>query len=254
MAAEKEESPLKEFLIKIQDTVDKARRFWRTKRAIERGEPLYDWSSSQLAEAGYYGPWKFNAIETALTGGLAAAATSVIAFLNSSSANSSEVIAGPELLLSPEVAAMVERTSAWTQPFLIPLLTTSIVFLIAWGSLKRKDSTNGTRARARRAYLYFDGAFGFFSQLVLAAGSGLLADQPAFDIRLFLTDDVIHDLDPGLLVIVPVTVAMVVGASLVQLHVSLRKIPRFLFTITATPHDAPIFFGNEDQMTRPGLR
>ena len=242
MAAEKDESPLKEFLIKIQDTVDKARRFWKTKRAIDRGEPLYDWSSSQLAEADYYGPWKFNAIETVLTGGLAAAVTSVIAFLNSSSANSSEVTTGPEFLLnlSPEVAAMVERTNAWTQPFLAPLLTTSVAFLVAWGSLKRRDSTSETRARARRAYLYSDGAFGFFSQLVIATGIGILAgtrsvggepaDKRAFgDLAGLLADQGAGNIDLGQLV----TVAMVAGAVLVQTYVSFSKIPKFLFTINS---------------------
>ena len=33
--------------------------FWRTKQAIKAGEELYDYTSTELKQNGFMGPWKF---------------------------------------------------------------------------------------------------------------------------------------------------------------------------------------------------
>jgi hypothetical protein len=228
MADETDESPLKESLTKIQDTVQKAHRFWRTKRAIDRGEPLYDWSASQLAEGKYYGPWKFNTIETFLVGAIAAGAAKLVGLLNKPAENLSQVTAPSDFasFLDPEVVDMLSRTSSWTQPFLAPLLMTSIVFLIAWGSLKRKDSTKVARARARRAYLYLDGARGLYAQLAIATGAGILAGA-AVGAELTDVETVSKKIGLSLLF----GIVLTAGGLLFQFYLLSRRIPRALFAL-----------------------
>src|SRR5688500_9134921 len=114
-------------------------------------------------------------METALVGGLAAAASKLITFVAETSESPTDDANLATLFgLGPEVRVMAERTSGYIQPCTVPLITTSIVFLVAWGSLKSADATKEAKARARRAYLYADGAFGFVSQMFLAAGIGIL--------------------------------------------------------------------------------
>jgi len=228
--AENDDSPVAEIVTDARDTVDAARRFWKTKRAIDRGEPLYEWSSDRLGKAGYYGPWKFNAFATAVTGGVAGAVNGIVSFVNNSPEDSSEptlLVEAASALGGPAVSSMAATTSAWIQPFVVPLVTTSLVFLVAWGSLKSHDSTKATRARARRAYLYADGAFGFFPQLLLASGGALLLGVLSGVLSRHDDADGVVQLTPFLIVLV----AVVVVAGLAQTIVSQGKIPRFLFAI-----------------------
>jgi hypothetical protein len=57
---------------------------------------------------------------------------------------------------------------SWLNPFFLPIYITGFVCLIGWGTLYSQDSTPHKRRRARFAYLYFDGSYGIYSNLVLA--------------------------------------------------------------------------------------
>jgi hypothetical protein len=211
-----DESPIVAILTKLRRSFDGARKFWRTKRAIESGVALYDWPQSQLNEAGYYGPWTFNILQTSFAGGIAGLVVGVIAFLRG------ENDAEPAIDMynsGKELTALLISTMKWVEPFFVPILTTSVVFVIAWGSLRESDSSVARRQRARRTYLYFDAAFGFWSQALVA-----------FFLATFSAAGGVEGVDrngtPGL-----VLLFALLAVCFRQGYITLRKIPRRLFEV-----------------------
>lgn len=166
--AHEDPSPAREKYDKTRSGVSKffseARVFWETRRAVLRGEALWENSSSKPAESTYFGPWKFNAVQTAIAGGFAATTTKAINLVLPPS-DSKEPKAFAD---DPVLSKLFETTWGWIEPFVLPIFLTAFVALMGWGSLKQRDSTPQTRARARAAYLYLDGAHGFWPQLILA--------------------------------------------------------------------------------------
>lgn len=230
MAEEKDLPPIAEPYSKAREGLDKLTKFWRTKRAIARGEPLYDWSDEQLKQKNYFGPWTFNAIETAVTGAVASGAANLVRVVFS------EPDETPPPLLPGEdaaLAALIQRTSQWIDPFFIPILTTAIVFLAAWGSLRYRDSNSKSRARARRAYLYFDGAYGLFSQLFLAL---------TLSIAMALGSTHTSRLADAAPVVVGLAVILAIVAFIYQYYINLRKIPKALFALNGYASRYPHFW------------
>ena len=66
---------LSEARSELSKAVETAKGFWRTKRAIDRGTPLHDWSHEELKAHGYMRPWTFTSMGAAITGGIAAVTT-----------------------------------------------------------------------------------------------------------------------------------------------------------------------------------
>lgn len=204
------------------------RAFWRTKRAIAAGTPLYDWPLANVQAAGYLGPWKFNAIGIAITGGVASVTTNFLNFLAGAKPDEPQKLTDVASLLAdadPALASplafnsLLTTTSGWVYPFAIPMFLTSVVYLISWGTLRSKDSNPQSRHRARSAYLYFDGAYGFVSQLFLAFGVSLLFTKLGQKVLN------IDELNPfGLAFLVAVVLAVVW-----QFVISLNKIPQLMF-------------------------
>jgi hypothetical protein len=93
---------------------------------------------------------------------------------------------------------------------------------MGWGTLRSKDSNAQTRRRARHAYLYFDGTYGFFPQLFLAFGTGLLSTELGH--KLILTTEVFETKMFGTSFIVALFIVLIW-----QSVVSIRDIPRLLF-------------------------
>lgn len=91
-----------EAIAKRSKHLETARKFYRTKVAIQSGLPLFDWSSADLQTSGYLGPWKFNAIETAITGGLASFILNVANSLSASKPEESGLVEG----LDPALASI----------------------------------------------------------------------------------------------------------------------------------------------------
>ncbi|SRR5260221_13968146 len=214
----KDQSPLVERLSRVSQALEKLRKFWHTKKAIDRGEALYEWVPEKLAESGFYGPWGFNAFETVLAGGIAAMAANIVGAIFGGQKHSNE-LAGA----SPEFLSMLEKTSGWVSPFFVPILTTSIVFLVGWGSLWPEDSDPVKRSRARRAYLYFDGAYGLYSQLLLSAIISILIQYAGAD-----SGAKIQEHFP---LIRMTLIAVFVLCVLVLSYVSVWKIPRKLLRL-----------------------
>jgi hypothetical protein len=195
--------------------LETARAFYRTKLAIQRGIPLYEWSITDLQAFGYLGPWKFNAIETAITGGLASLTVNIANALSGAKPAEAETLDG----IDPALATILKTTSSWLEPFTIPIFLTGFVYLMGWGTLRRRDSTSVKRLRARLAYLYFDGAYGLYSQLFLAFGVSAISTD--FGQKVLSSDPLSY-------FAVAFFVALV-GAGIWQLVITGRRIPRLLF-------------------------
>jgi hypothetical protein len=195
--------------------LETARKFYRTKAAIQRGIPLFDWSPAELQSSGYLGPWKFNAIETAATGGLASVTVNVANALDATKPDDPLMLEG----MDPPLASLLTTTLGWLEPFTIPILLTCFAYLMGWGTLRRRDSNSERRRRARHAYLYFDGAYGLYSQLFLALGVSFLTTG--------LGEKLLLD---GQLNYVSATffVALVL-CGVWQFIITARRIPRLLF-------------------------
>lgn len=212
--------PVAEPLSRAKEALGKFATFWRTRAAIIGGKPLYDWSPDQIKEAGYFGPWTFNAVETAFVGGIA----SVVVNFFRALLRTTETPAEPTFLTptDPALASLLERTNQWFEPFFIPILTTSVVFLAAWGSLRFRDSNPNSRSRARRAYLYLDATYGLFSQLFLALALSIVSVLDDATSSRFLSAA------PAVAIagIISILVAFVY-----QYYINMRKIPKTLFVL-----------------------
>jgi hypothetical protein len=152
---------------------DLVRRFFHTRRAIHRGTPLFDWSAVDREAAGYLGPWKFNAIETAVTGGVAAVTVNLAHALGNSRPAELQGFG----TIDPALEPILRTILGWLEPFAIPVTLTAVVYLMGWGTLRRRDSTFETRRRARFVYLYCDGAYGLYVQLFLALAASFSSTE-----------------------------------------------------------------------------
>ena len=60
MSEDADQSPLQKSLRKPLVLLAGFRKFWKTKKAITTGVPLYDWTPFQRNKEGFLGPWSFN--------------------------------------------------------------------------------------------------------------------------------------------------------------------------------------------------
>jgi len=194
------------------------RGFWRTKRAINAKVPLYDWPIDDLLSAGYLGPWRFNATQSAISGGIASLTINAINLIDDT--KRIEVNSPPDL--DPALASLWKITSGWVEPFLVPIYLMTLVYIIGWGSLRNKDSKPESRRRARNAYLYFDGAFGFYSQLYVSFALALFfTPQWQESISNVLTTNPFE---------MPFVTVFIISA-VWQIDISSRRLPSLLFSI-----------------------
>jgi len=144
----------------VRDKLEPLLRYSRTRRAIRRGELLFDFSPDRLRANDYLGPWSFNLAESAFA---AAPIVVIMKFLTL-------IWPAPEVDLSSLTEA--QRLTAtyqlaiagWLQPFLAPLILLLMAPMLGRATLHGRDSSPERRQRAKWAYLYFDGAFGIVPQ------------------------------------------------------------------------------------------
>jgi len=169
MNSHREPNPWKEeFFKELFDL----KKFWNTRKAILNGVPLYDWNSNDRQRSGYLNHWTFNIKESVFVSLPAILLTRVLDFLFNDYKNKPQ-----DFNSLDEFQKIFYETSQATSQFFsaiaAPAFLTLTVFLLAWCSLKNSDSTPRKRARARSAYLYFDGAYGLYFQLLLSLVSSL---------------------------------------------------------------------------------
>jgi hypothetical protein len=179
--------------------LNEAKVFWTTRRAILQGEPLWDYDRTQTPEK-FFGPWKFNAVQSGIAGGLAAAITNALDFL----------------LPQAPTTSLLEVTLKWVNPFITPIWLTCLAFLMGWGSLKKEHSSPSERARARAAYLYLDGAYGFWPELLLAS---LIAFSRLNMLLMMISYSAYSAVFLSYIVV-----------SIWQIYITLGKLPKLLFT------------------------
>jgi hypothetical protein len=134
----------------IVTEVTRLRSYLRTRSLVIAGEPLFDWSSQTLQDQKLIDPWTFNAFQTTLSGMPGLAVAWVVDVWAGAPARTHVTASG-------RIAVKVAQS---VQPFLLPLSLFLAASLLSWASLRSKDRTPVARQRARRAYLYFDGAYG----------------------------------------------------------------------------------------------
>lgn len=203
------------------------KNFWKTRKAILIGVPLYDWNSSDRQRSGYLNHWSFNIQESVFVSLPAILLTKILDFLYDDYKTKP-----PDFSQLDESTRVVSETAYETayataqflSAFAAPAVLTLTAFLLAWCSLKKSDSTPQMRARARSAYLYFDGAYGLYFQLMLSLASSLT-------IWVFNHDGITEKPIYGL--IGTVSFILLVVGSIGQSIETYIKIPRKLFKINS---------------------
>lgn len=168
--AERPPSPFQELLSKLNSY----KMFWATRKSIVTGEPLYDYTASQLKDKKLMGPWTFNATQSALSALAAVVTGKIIAFFCPPTEHPPVTLGASASGLEKLIAAaepIKDSIYQWLSTGLAPFTLLVVATMVAWASLYKTDHSPEKRARARNAYLYFDGAYGFFSQALLALAS-----------------------------------------------------------------------------------
>jgi hypothetical protein len=140
------------------------KRFIRTKKAVCEGQPLFDLSAVELRTANYQSAWRFNLTESTLAAAPVVAVAAVVDFL----------FGKPKITTSASEQAL-EDVLTLLLPLSAPLFVFILGALAAWASFHAGDLTKPRFWRAFRAFLYFDGAYGFFPQFLAVAGLVLAA-------------------------------------------------------------------------------
>jgi len=146
------------------DKVTKAFSFARTRRAIRTGARLWDWPAEDIKSNKFLDPWPFNLYQSVLSALPGIIAVSILSFLGIE-VNEKLTSADP---FATQVNAFFEKILSYLQPLIIPLSLGIASFGAAWVSLEKLDRSKERMARARRAYLYYDGAYGLWAQAVMS--------------------------------------------------------------------------------------
>jgi hypothetical protein len=130
-------------------------KYFRTRRLILRGVPLWDLTASDVARAGLMKPWNFNLYESAF----AAAPAALIAFL---------AHFGGSTALDKDGGALSGQVLTQATSLATPIALGVAAFASAHFSCPSETDDRATNLRARYAYWYLDGAFGLVSQATIS--------------------------------------------------------------------------------------
>jgi len=167
------QSPLHQLILKPAKQLLDLKKYMRTRKAVRQGEELADFDDKELALKGLLSPWPFNIQETVYA---TLPTFIIIGFMNF-------LFGKPEITtqLTEETTqrdkifnGIYESTLNFLDTFTIPIITTVAVLLIAWGSLKKKDTSPQKKKHAMHSYLYYDGAHGLVPQALIVLCIALL--------------------------------------------------------------------------------
>ena len=166
-------------LVGVKNRFRKLRSFFRTREQIKSGAYLFDHAADELKSKGLMGPLTFNIYSSTLAGTLALALTKIAGLvLPQPPAPLAHV--KPLNAVSAQYLKLLPVVDSYLQPFLVPIVFLLMAYCISWGTIRRADPTvtsissgsinwsGPSRARGRNAFLYFDGAYGFIPQIILA--------------------------------------------------------------------------------------
>jgi hypothetical protein len=146
--------------------------FWRTRKAVLRNLEVAKFSKQDLLDKGLLNPWKFNLIQSGFATLPAIMVGRVLSTFAPSPGEQQPI--DPSLEFVPKVwtaaQPMISSIYAFLWPLVLPFVLFMVARMMAWGSLKKVDSNPLVRKSATGAYLYLDGAFGFYPQMVSTLG------------------------------------------------------------------------------------
>lgn len=145
------------------------RRYLRSRRAILNGEKLFDLSREELRTRDLMAPLKLNVYKMALAALPATAIVWLISCVEQSELKASIGLArmAPDFWSAMLVQWQVMRTIQQVAvALLFPAAFLLFGLVVSWACLYRLDSTRETRRRCRRAFLYFDAAYGLLPQML----------------------------------------------------------------------------------------
>jgi hypothetical protein len=150
-------------------------KFWRTRRAIFTDLSLARRSKAELESGGLLSAWKFNLAQSAFSALPSLVVGKALSFIYPTPETPVELNGSMSFL--QKVWAQSQPLSNQIFDVLWPAMVPFVLFLmarmIAWGSLKKISATPLRKEQARNAYLYLDGAYGFYPQLFAALGFAL---------------------------------------------------------------------------------
>jgi hypothetical protein len=131
----------------------KAKKYFRTRRAVLDGENLFDLTSGELKARDLMGPLSFNWFETTL----AALPTQIVValawFVSGSEVSATLASVEPEAF-----STVYTKVSELLAPLIIPGTLFLAAGIAGRTSLRREHRSKEAVRRARDAFLYFDGA------------------------------------------------------------------------------------------------
>lgn len=222
-----------EWFLNHFDRYKKFRQFLRTREAILLGERLFDVPDEELSKRELMGPLAFNLYETALAGLPAAGLAWVFQTVTHTESGlrfptSTDPFWQGVLREMNQSAGTIEHVS---KAFVVPGLLLVVAVIASWASLHQSDSTKESRRRCRDAFLYYDGAFGLFPQMLSSLGLVLVVFLDWLGPRV---NELFAGL--GLIVALPVT-----AAGVWQAYVLLAEIPRNLFDLNGYKETSGLF-------------
>jgi hypothetical protein len=166
-----QEGPLRDLNSGVAAKLKLWKDFWRTRKRALQNPEIAKLSKQDLDASGLLSPWKFNLIQS----GFATLPAIVIGWLISFFRPSTVPQPVDQSLDLPStiwVTAQptISRVFSFLWPLVFPFVLFMMARMMAWGSLKKKDSTPLTSNRATGAYLYLDGAYGFYPQMISPLG------------------------------------------------------------------------------------
>ncbi|HVJ07000.1 MAG TPA: hypothetical protein VM554_01315 [Acidisarcina sp.] len=202
-------SELFEPLNKLNDLT----RFWKTRNAILTEEPLFDYGKQRLEKEGHLGPWQFNLLQSTICGLPAIVLPLAVRVVK-------HLVGLPIPTDEPET---LDKISEMVQTFSVPFILMLSAYVIGRASLWKGDRSRSSRTHAARAFLYLDGAYGFYPQLAVCTAFTLFLLAPE----------------------VPPIRSFWFWASIWQLYIYMKTIPVQLFHVVG--------YANADRVLSPNI-
>lgn len=211
----------RQLLSEYEERYLKLRRYFQTRAAYKRGEPLHALSREERSARGYMNPWPFNLYESGMAATPALFVLKIVDFFDPPSRASSY-----DATLSQfwqEVAAIFPSIDEFFAPLYVPLTLSMIVWVVVRGTLERADRTPSKKQVVRDAYLYFDGAHGLLPQALA---------NIAIIVLLILSSRSLE-----LLFVEIFCFVVLMFFSFYQIWLQHGRIPEFLFTVLGIPDE-----------------
>lgn len=162
----------KEHLIEVFPWISQIlslRSFFRTKKVILADEPICDYNQAQLVSKGCMGPWSFNTYETFLA---SCPTQLLIIFLTILSPSEPALPTDIGIDLNNEIYVnkfneLRPNVELFFMTFAIPLTLSIYSFFVGFAAIRWKDQNRSLRSKSRRAYAYYDGAYGLWPQALI---------------------------------------------------------------------------------------